>query len=170
MKPTEILLAWFTGVIALFGLTVLFCKPAIDSWWSIRDRKEMAQDRIQMQGEIDQAKKNTEARLQELQKKVNPLPTAEMPNVSLPRIINNLAGQSGVTLKDTRIGDVWQIGRVNMLPIKYAWGETDTKSIKSLLIALQENDIIFDVVEITVRSAGQDRLSGSLTVNCVYTK
>lgn len=170
MKPREILLAWLTGVIVVFGVSALLFKPLFDSWRATRERKELAMEQIRREATLREEEEKTAKRMQELQKKVNALPTGEMPNVYIPKLINNLAGQSSVPLKDTRIGDEWPLGKMKILPIKYAWGETSTKGIQDLLIAFHESDVIFDVVELTIRSAGQDRLSGSLTVNCVYTK
>ncbi|MEI6807613.1 MAG: hypothetical protein WCN95_02735 [bacterium] len=170
MKPREILLAWFAGVIALFGVSALLCKPWFDSWRAIRDRKEQARYQISREADIRQQQATTAKHMQELQKKVTTLPAGEMPNIYIPKLINNLAGQSTVPLKDTRIGDEWPLGKMKILPIKYMWGETTAKGVTDLLIAFHESDVIFDVVELTIRSAGQDRLSGSLTVNCVYAK
>ncbi|MEI6218362.1 MAG: hypothetical protein WCP86_05645 [bacterium] len=170
MKPREIVLAWITGIMALFCLTAVVCKPWFDSWRAIRDRAELAQSQIRRESTISSEQKETEKRLQELQKKVSSLPAGEMPNVYLPRLINNLARQNRVPLKDTRIGDEWLLGKLKILPIKYAWGESDTSGIKDLLVAFHESAVIIDVVELTIRSSGQDRLSGSLMVNCVYTK
>lgn len=170
MKSREILLAWLAGVIALFAVSALLCKPWFDSWRAIRDRKELALYQIRRETGIRKEQEATAKRMQELQKKVNALPAGEMPNVYIPKLINNLAGQSTVPLKDTRIGDEWPLGKMKILPIKYTWGETTAKGVTDLLIAFHESDVIFDVVELTIRSSGQDRLSGTLTVNCVYAK
>lgn len=170
MKPREILLVWLTCVIALFGVTGIIFKPQIDTWGEIKDRKQLALEEIKRESAIVLEKEKIAKRLQELQKRVKDLPAGETPNVHLPRLVNDLARQSGVPLKDTRIGDEWTLGKLRILPIKYAWGESDTKGIKDLLVSFHESEVIFDVVELTIRSAGQDRLNGSLTVNCVYTK
>ncbi|MEI6970202.1 MAG: hypothetical protein WCL44_01675 [bacterium] len=170
MKPREIILVWLTCVIALFCVTAIFCQPWYRAWREVKSRKSAALEKIATEAEIYLGKENTSKRLQELQKKVRDLPAGETPNIYIPRLINNLAAQNSVPIKDTRIGDEWSLGKLRILPIRYAWGESSTQGIKDLLVSFHESDVIFDVVELTISSAGQDRLSGTLTVNCVYTK
>lgn len=169
MKPREILLAWFTCVIALFCVTAFLCKPWFDSWRELRDRKDKAQRQIRRENDIRLEKEKTARRQQELQKKVSPLPAGWIPVTDLPRLINDLAGQCGVPIKSTSADKESALGNLKILPIRYDWGECTTQAIRDLLVAFHENNIIFDVVELEISSSGQDRLNGKLAVNCVFT-
>ena len=170
MKSREILLAWMTGVLALFGVTFALCKPQIDTWNGIREKRGNLEKQIKKANDTLEKKKEWDKRLQDLQRIVRPIPAGENPKYLLPKTINLLAEANQVQLKDTSLGEEKTSGKLHILPIKYQWTEANTKGIRDLLIAFQENDVIFDVVELTIKSMGQDRLKGTLTVNCVYTK
>jgi len=170
MKPREILLAWLSGVLALFGVTFALCKPQIDTWNGICESRAKLEKQIRKANETLVKKKEWDGRLKELQRIVRQIPANENPKYFLPKTINLLAEANQVQLRDTSLGEEKTSGKLHILPVKYQWADANTKGIRDLLIAFQENDVIFDVVELTIKSMGQDRLKGTLTVNCVYTK
>ena len=72
-------------------------------------------------------------------------------------------------MRDRRAKSEEQNAGLCTLEIECPW-ESDTDGITRLLYALQNDEVMFDVRKLLIRSDGKDRLSGSFTVNCVYTK
>jgi hypothetical protein len=154
----------------LFAATFVLCKPQIDTWKEIRERRTKLDEQIRKDNEVLEKKKDWDRRLQEKQRSVQQIPAGENSKYFLPKTIDLLAEANQVQLSGTVLGEEKASGKLHILPIRYQWTDASTKGIRDLLIAFQENDVIFDVVELTITSMGQDRLKGTLTVNCVYTK
>ena len=170
MKPRELMLSLIAGTLALFGVTFIVCKPQIDMWKVRQAQGENLEGKIRKAEDILSKKAQWEKRLGEVQKTIKAIPQDQPTQNYLGRVIDTLAANNGVSVSDRQTGDDKTSSGLHVLPIKCRWDNGNTKEIRDLLIDFLENDVMLDVVELTIVSRGQDQLKGSFTVNCVFTK
>jgi len=167
LSTREIMLAWVTFMVVLFAATYLVCKPQIAKWRELHAEVMVLEERVRSDRAMIDGRAEWERRLGELKKSVRPLPAGKGEATYLKRTIGDLAGQSGIALRDRRDGEEVKYGGVYSLSITCPW-DGNTAALVKLLFELESHDVMFDVKELTVRSSGNDQLKGSFTVYCLY--
>ena len=172
LSAREFILAWSTTVVLLYVGTFLVCKK-IGVIASLQDTAAEAQA---LSSQIDNSKllldrqEDWEEQLAELRKKVRPLPEGEVAATYFKRKIDTFATQHKVTIRERVVGDENVHAGLHVLPITCRWEGADDRAIRNLLVELEADGSAFDTTSLLIQSLGQNRLKGSITVNCKYTR
>ena len=172
LSGREFILAWVTFVAVLYVGTFLVCRKL----GAIGSLQDTATEALALSSKIEDSKlllnrqKAWEAELAELRTKVRPLPEGEVAPTYFKRKIDSFAVQHKVTIRERIVGDEKVHSGLHVLPITCRWEGTDDRGIRNLLIELAEEGTAFDTTSLLIQSLGQNRLKGSLTVNCKYTR
>gem|GEM_PF-6736935 len=170
MNPREIVLMWIAGVLTLFVITFVSLKSQSEAW-SLR-----ALAITRLDSDIADARRweaetpALEGQLASLKSKVPPLPEGQVPDTYLPRKISELVQQNKVTLSERKTGKFQKQAGLHIMPVECRWDTANTKGIKDLLIAFAESDVMMDVTELIIISKGNDQLTGSFAVNCIFSR
>lgn len=168
----EIVLVWLVCVVVLCVGTYLTCRKMgyISSLRDIAAQIQAVDAKIRSADELLSRQKNWEERLAELREKIRPLPEGEIAATHFKRKIDGLATRHKVVIRERRAGKEKAHAGLHVLPITCRWEETNDRGIRDLLVELKEEGAVFDTTALLIQSLGQNRLKGSFTVNCKYTK
>ncbi len=170
ISTRELMLAWITCVGLLFAGTYIVCKPQIDSLREQHEQIKLLREQI-AETQVQLAKRpQWEKRLNALRTTVRSLPAGRSAATQLMRTIGDIAMKRSVRLSDLKDGKAVTLSGLHVLPITCPWRDANTQGVRDLLIDFLAHDVMFDVTELRITSDGKDRLSGSFTVNCVFTK
>jgi hypothetical protein len=175
LSHRELMLGWFTGFILLFAGSFVLCKPYIDTLSTKQEEREELQLRIDSASAFLEQKADWEQRLQRLQNTIKPLESGRSAPNYLKKVIGEMAGRANevpkhsITFRDRKTGEETARGGLYMIPVTCNW-DGNTQGIVKLLVDFLDSDVMFDTTELLVRSSGKDRLRGTFTVNCVFTR
>ncbi len=169
MSSRELLLSAITGMIALFGLSYLLAMPRIKEWSLLREKRAEAERRIGLTRRMIEQAPAWEAKLKNLRRKLPQHPPEKDVTADLLIRIEKLASSSGLTLasrdleKETRSADMYE------LAANCKW-EGKLEPLVQFLFALQQEDAILDVSQLSVAPNEKRLLKGSFTVYCSYSR
>ncbi len=169
MSSREILLAGITGMVALFGVSYLLAVPRIKDWSVLRDKREEAQRRIDLTQRLIEQAPAWDVKLKELRRRLPQYAPEKDVTADLMIRIEKMASASGLTLasrdleKETRSAEMYE------LAANCKW-EGKLEPLVQFLFALQQEDAILDVSQLTVAPNEKRILKGSFTVYCSYSR
>lgn len=169
ISSREMTLAAVTGLVALFGISYLMAVPRIKEWTKVMEERRETARKIDLTRRLIGQAPGWETKLQELRRKLPQYPPEKDVSADLYIRIEKLASASGLTLasrdleKETRAGDMCE------LAANCKW-EGKLEPLVRFLFALQQEDAILDISQLSVAPNEKRLLKGSFTVYCSYSR
>ena len=171
ISTREMGLAWLTAMILILAGTYWFAQPKAKDWkTAIKERDALGWKRKEIDHLLgDQT--NINRRLEALRKQLPAHPMGKDVTAELLMTLERTAQQHGLVLlrrepeKEKSVGDLYEVA------INCTW-EGSLDALVHFLYALHIQGAILDIRQLTVAPAqgGPDRLKGSFTVDCAYTR
>ncbi len=169
ISPREMVLVWVTGVVAFVGLTYFLVDPQIKEWTVLAEKRStLGRDVDKQKYLIAQAPK-WDAQLKELKKKLPTHPQGKDVSTDLQILIERLAKANGLNLinrdaeKETLKGNMYEVA------INCKW-EGKLSALTRFLFALQKEDVILDISQLSIAPNEKMVLRGGFTVYCSYSR
>lgn len=169
MSSRELMLLGVTGLVALFGVSYLLAVPRIKEWSVLREKREESDRRIGLTRRLIEQAPAWDSKLQELRRKLPRYAPERDVTADLLIRIEKLSSASGLVLasrdldKETRSADMYE------LAANCKW-EGKLEPLVRFLFALQQEDAILDVSQLSVAPNEKRVLKGSFTVYCSYSR
>lgn len=169
MSSREILLAGITGMVALFGVSYLLAAPRIKEWGSVREKREEARRQIDLTKRLIEQGPSWETKVRDLRRRLPQYAPEKDVTADLMIRIEKLASASGMTLSSRDLDKETRSGEMYELAANCKW-EGKLEPLVQFLFALQQEDAILDISQLTVAPNEKRILKGSFTVYCSYSR
>jgi Tfp pilus assembly protein PilO len=169
ISPREMMLAWVTGLIALFGVSYLLAAPKFKEWSEIITKREEATKKIELTERLIGQNPAWESKLSELRRKLPKYPADKDVTADLLIRIEKLASANGLILASRDVDKETQTGDMYELAANCKW-EGKLEPLVRFLFDLQQEDAILDVSQLLAAPNEKRVLKGSFTVYCSYSR
>lgn len=172
MSLREIMLAWITAVIVLFGLTWWwYWQPHIEEWKTIQAEEIDYRQRLAVAEHLLSKQEEWDTRLEDVKKNLPSFRADQEVTADFLKLCERLAGKHGVVLLRARPSPEEPAGDLYQMTINYSW-EGDLTSLVHFLYALQNEQANLDVQQISVSPDSREprKLKGSLAIDFAYTR
>jgi Tfp pilus assembly protein PilO len=167
----EMGLAWVTAVVIILTGTYWLCQPKANAWKAAIKEREALGWKMKEMNHLLGDQTNVNQRLDVLRKQLPQHPQGKDVTAELLMTIERTAQQHGLVLlrrepeKEKSVGDLYEVA------INCMW-ESTLDALVHFLYALQIQGAILDIRQLTMTpgQGGPDRLKGSFTVDCAYTR
>lgn len=169
LSPREMLLAGLTGFVALAAGSYLVVEPRLKEWGTLQAREVESRRQIEIHKRLITQEAKWTATLADLKKRLPTHPVGKDVTTELYVLIERLASATGLTLssrdaeKETLRGNMYEVA------VNCKW-EGKLEALVRFLFALQQEDVILDISQLTVSSNEKKTLRGSFTVYCSYSR
>lgn len=169
MSSRELMLAWATAAIAIFGVSYLVAAPKFSEWTAIKANREEVVRKIALTSRLIEQNPAWEAKLADLRRKLPLYPADKDVTADLLIRIEKIASANGLTLasrdvdKETLTGDMYE------LAANCKW-EGKLEPLVRFLFDLQQEDAILDVSQLLAAPNEKRVLKGSFVVYCSYSR
>ncbi len=179
LNTRELVLVWITCVAILFVGTIIVCRQLgyVDQLRDNLDEIQAIKDEMAANRDLLTRRNELQARLNDIRSRARSISADAPSDTHLKRLVDGLAAQNNIALSDRRAGTEMKYADLRVLPITCRWetqppdrkrGGTDW--LVGLLTTFQKHQMILDMTKLDIKSHGQERLSGTFTVTCIYRK
>lgn len=169
MSHRELMLAWITAVIALFGVSYLVAAPKLKEWEALKASRDEAARKIEVTQHLIDQNPAWESKLSALRRKLPRYPVDKDVTADLLIRIERIASSRGLILPSRDMGKETQAGDMYELAAVCQW-EGKLDPLVRFLFDLQQEDAILDVSELSAAPNEKRVLKGSFTVYCSYSR
>jgi Tfp pilus assembly protein PilO len=169
MSSREMMLAWVTGMVSLFGVSYLVAAPKIKEWGEIMSKREEISKKIDLTQRLIDQNPAWEAKLAELRQKLPQYPADKDVTADLLIRIEKIASAHGLSLPSRTMDKETQAGDMYELAAKCNW-EGKLEPLVRFLFDLQQEDAILDVSQLLAAPNEKRVLKGTITVYCSYSR
>lgn len=172
VSPRESVLVLATGVVVLFGSSLLMVGPKIEEWKELGTKQDQVTQRIEQDKKLIAQRKNWAGQLEKLSKLLPRHPIGKKVDVHWLSVMDRLAAKHGVKISKRKTGAERQEGDVYELPIEVGldgW-EASLESTVHFLFELQSEGAMFDIRQLLIKPRGKGALKGRFSLYCAYTR
>jgi Tfp pilus assembly protein PilO len=170
VSPRESVLLLVTTAIILFGGSIMMARTKIERWQELRKEQSDIVSEIEGYRELVADREKWEQEMAEVSKTLPVLPANQEVDVYWLSMMDKLAAKHGVTIRRRQAGEERQERAIYELPIECREWEADLDSLVHFLFDLQEEGVMLDVRQLSVRPKGKTGLKGRFSLSCVYTR
>jgi len=160
-----------TGMLLLFGLTLLVVVPKIKVWQERIETQNTQAQRIEVSERLVGDRALWDKRMADLLTRLSRYPAAMDVTADYLKILERVAKDNNITLvqrkpqKEKRQGDCYE------MPIDCTW-EGDLNGLVRFLYALNQENVTMDMEDLSISlvAGGKGRLKGNFTLMCIYTR
>ena len=168
ISSREAVLAWATGLVALGGLTYMFCEPRVREIGAVRDEAAKIAEKIQLDERLTAQSQSWKDKLGEISRKLPSFPLDRDVTADMLITLEKTAKEQGISLPRREADQEKKQGEVYELAISCKW-EGNLEALVRFLFQLQQQGATMDMGQLSV-TPEKALLKGGFTLDCVYRK
>lgn len=168
----EMVMAWLTGIVVLFGLTWWwYWQPQMITWKTAGTAITAARQRIQIAEHLLSRQDEWDARLEDVKKALPAYKGNQEVTSDFLKLLERLASKNGLVLLKARPTPEEPAGDLYQMTIHYSW-EGDLDALVRFLYGLQAEQANLHVRQLNVSPSSKNpqELSGKLSIDFAYTR
>ena len=170
LSRRETVIGVATGIVALFGVTMLATKSRTDQWTALRTEQGRILEQIEKDKALAGEKAQWSKRFDEINKMVPPFPADKKMDVHWLSVMDGLASKNGVVISKRRVGDEKKAGDLFEMSIECQDCEASLEALVRFLFDLQQQGGMLEIRQLSLKPKSATVLRGRFTLCCAYTR
>lgn len=170
LAPRETVLAVATGIIALYGVSLMLARPRIETWKSLRAEQGLVRDQIASDRELIAEEDKWQAQYDELSAKLPQFAPDKRMEIHWLTVMDGIARKHGIQIVRRQAGEEKALGDIYEIPIEVKDWEGSLHALVAFLFELQTEGGMLDVRQLYVRPKEDALLRGRFTLYCAFTR
>jgi len=170
MSPREAGLALATGAVALFSVSFLLARPAVQRWKELRIEQGRVKQEIRASIQLEADREPCASRLRELSEAIPQHPADKKMDVHWLTVMDFAATKNKLKINKRQVGQEKKVGSVYELSIECQDWEGTPQDLLHFLYDLQFEAAMLDIRQLTVTAKPGGGVRGRFSLYCAYVK